>query len=121
MSRTRLVFAALLLLAVGSAQAQTVVINQRPEQKGTEVRVQIHISFFVAGAVNGTEASMKVQEDARKALYQSAAKECEVLQATIAGDCRLESVSVNMNRQVGQAQTEGVNATGNFAYKVTLK
>ncbi len=121
MSRTRLAFAALILLTIGSAQAQTVVINPRPEQKGSEVRVQVNISFFVAGAVNSSEASLKLQEDSRKALYQSAAKECEVLQATIAGDCRLEQVSVNMNRTFGQGQTEGVNASGNFTYKVTLK
>lgn len=44
-----------------------------------------------------------------------------MLQATIAGDCRLEQVSVNMNRTFGQGQTEGVNASGNFTYKVTLK
>ena len=123
MSRTGLVFAALVLLTIGGAQAQTVVIQQRPgapEQKN-EVRIQVNISFFVAGAVNSSDASLKIQEDARRALYQSAAKECEVLQSTIAGDCRLEQVSVNMNRTFGQGQTEGVNASGNFAYKVTLK
>jgi len=122
MARNRFILAALVLLAAGGAQAQTVVIQQqRPEQKGSEVRIQVNISFFVAGAVNSSEASLKLQEDSRKALYQSAARECEVLQATIAGDCRLESVSVNMNRTFGQGQTEGVNASGNFAYKVTLK
>ena len=121
MKTARFIFAAFVLLVVGGAQAQTVVIQQRPEQRGSEVRVQVNISFFVAGAVNNSEASLKLQEDARKALYQSAGKECEVLQTTMAGDCRLESVSVNMNRHFGQAQTEGVNATGNFAYKVTLK
>jgi hypothetical protein len=123
MNTARLVFAALGLLVVGGAQAQTqtVVIQQRPEQKGTEVRVQVNISFFVPGAVNNSEASLKVQEDARKALYQTAAKECEVLQATVANDCRLESVSINMNRNFGSSQTEGVTANGNFGYKVTLK
>jgi hypothetical protein len=121
MSRTGSVIAALVLLTIGGAQAQTVVINQRAEQKGGEVRVQVSISFFVAGAVNNSEASLKLQEDARKALYQSAGKECEVLTATIAADCRLESLNVNMNRTFGQSQTEGVNATGNFGYKVTLK
>ncbi len=121
MKMARLFFVAFALLAIGGAQAQTVVINQRPEQKGGEVRIQVNISFFVAGAVNSSEASLKLQEDSRKALYQSAAKECEVLQATMAADCRLESVSVNMNRTFGQGQTEGVNASGNFAYKVTLK
>ena len=123
MSRLGLTIAALALLTIGGAQAQTVVIQQRPgapEQKN-EVRIQVNIGFFVAGAVNSSEASLKIQEDARRALYQSAAKECEVLLSTIAGDCRLEQVSVNMNRTFGQGQTEGVNASGNFGFKVTLK
>ena len=102
MKLKRTLFAALIAgLAFGSAQAQTVVINQRPEQKGSEIRIQVNISFFAPGAVNSSEASLKLQEDSRKALYQSAARECEVLQATIAGDCRLEQVGVKMNRTFG--------------------
>lgn len=123
MSRTGLVLAALVLLTIGGAQAQTVVIQQRPgapEQKN-EVRVQVNVSFFIPGAVNGSEASLQAQEQARRSIYESAARECEVLKAALASECRLETLGVNINRNYGQPQNEGFTATGNFAYKVTLK
>jgi hypothetical protein len=123
MARAHSILAALVLLMIGSAQAQTVVIQQRPgasEQKN-EVRVQVNVSFFVPGTVNGSEASLKAQEQARRSLYESAAHECDVLKAVLASDCRLETLGVNINRNYGQPQNEGFTATGNFAYKVTLK
>jgi hypothetical protein len=123
MARVRSMVAALVLLAAGGAQAQTVVIQQRPgapEQKN-DVRVQVNVSFFVPGTVNGSEASLQAQEQARRSLYESAAHECEVLKAVLASDCRLETLGVNINRNYGQPQNEGFTATGNFAYKVTLK
>jgi hypothetical protein len=113
----------LLFLAVGSVDAQQITIQNRPapvESKG-EIRVQVNISFFVPGLVNSTEASLKAQEDARSALYNSAGHECDVLRAAIASDCRIESVSVNINRNYGQPQNEGFTAQGNFGFKVTLK
>jgi len=123
MSRISLTIAALALLSIGGAQAQTVVIQQRPgapDQKN-EIRVQVNVSFFIAGSVNGTESSLKSQEQARQSLYESAGHECEVLKATLASECRLETLSVNVNRNYGNPQNEGFTATGNFVYKVTLK
>jgi hypothetical protein len=115
--------AAFALLAGGSVAAQTVVIQQRPGVPETknEVRVQVNVSFFVPGAVNGTDASLKTQEQARRSLYESAAHECDVLKAVLASDCHLESLGVNINRNFGQPQNEGFTASGNFAFKVTLK
>ncbi len=79
------------------------------------------MSFFVSGAVDASEASLKAQQDARSALYKSAATECDLLRAAIAAECRLEPVGVNINRQYGQQQHEGFTANGNFSLKVTLK
>ena len=121
--RSLLLVASLLLMVGGSVDAQQITIQNRPptpEQKG-EIRVLVNIGFFVPGLVNGSEASLKAQEDARSALYHSAARECEVLKAAIATECRIESVNVNINRNYGQPQNEGFTANGNFGYKVTLK
>lgn len=111
------------VLLVGGVEAQQITIQNRPnlaEQKG-EIRVQVNMSFFVPGAVNGSEASLKSQEDARSALYRAAAHECEVLKAAIASECRVESLNVNINRNYGQPQNEGFTANGNFGYRVMLK
>jgi hypothetical protein len=75
----------------------------------------------VPGATNGSEASLKIQEQARRSLYESAAHECDVLRTVLATECRLETLNVNINRSYGQPQNEGFTATGNFGFKVMLK
>jgi hypothetical protein len=90
----------LVLLGVSSGAQQQITIQNRPpapEQKG-EIRIQVNMNFFVPGAVNNMEESLKAQEDARKALYMSAGRECEVLKAALASECHIESVNVNINR-----------------------
>ena len=49
-----------------------------------------------------------------------AAKECDVLRETLARDCRLESVTTNLNRQTGQG-VEGYNVSGQMSLQITLK
>lgn len=120
----RLTLAAIaVLFLIGPSAAQQIVIQQRPggpEPKG-EVRVQVNMNFFVNAPTNDTEASVKAQENARRVLYDRAARECDLLKATLASECRLESVNVSMNRNYGGAQPEGFNANGSFSFKVTLK
>jgi hypothetical protein len=49
-----------------------------------------------------------------------ASGECALAEQVLAKTCRLESVNVNIARQVG-AQAEGYTACGNFTLRVTLK
>lgn len=113
------------LLVTGSGIAQQPVIERRMETTGLarsgEVRVSVNMSFFVPSSVSDTDAATKAQEQARRVLYENAARECELLRATIAAECRLESVNVNMNRNYPGNQPEGFNANGNFGFRVTLK
>lgn len=108
---------------VAPSGAQQLVIQQRPggsDLRG-EVRIQVNMNFFVTVPTSNTEAAVKAQENARRVLYDSAGRECELLKAVIASECRLESVNVNMNRNYGNQQPEGFNANGSFAYRVMLK
>ena len=124
MLRIALLVTSCMLFATGSVAAQQIVIQQRPgpgqEPKG-EIRVQVNMNFFVPGAVSRTETSLNTQEQARRALYESAGRECEVLRAVLASECRMESVNVNINHSRGQPQNEGFTANGSFSYKVMLK
>jgi hypothetical protein len=124
MLRQSTVAAIAALILAGPSAAQQVVIQQRPiaasEVKG-EVRVQVTMSFFVQAPMNDSEAAVKAQENARRTLYDSAGRECELLRAVIASECRMESININMNRNYGQQQGDGFNANGNFAFRVTLK
>lgn len=128
MLRSFSIVTALALLTASAAPAQQLVIEQRPGApstlRGTEVRVGVNMSFFVPSVTSDSEAATKAQEQARRILYESAGRECDVLKATIASECRIEGINVNMNRnQVypGSNQPEGFNANGNFAYKVLMK
>ncbi len=113
-----MIAAAALAAQVSGAAAQPAFMP-RPDAARGEVRVQVNVNFFVAGTVNQSAESLQAQENARRSLYERAGKECEVLKATLAGECRLISVNVNINRQFGQQ--EGFNANGSFAFAITPK
>ena len=85
------------------------------------VRVQTSINFFVAGPSGDSEEAQKLRERARRAVYEMAAHECDVLREVLARDCRMESVNTNVNRQFGSQQTEGFNISGTMAFQITLK
>jgi hypothetical protein len=114
----------MLLLSASAGADQRVIIDpgRKPAAFNSEVRVNVSLNFFVPVPLDNTDALAKAQERARRMLYESGSKECELLQATIAGECRLEGISVNvrMNRSYGQ-QGPGLNASGNFNYRITLK
>ncbi len=117
--------ASLILAAVLAASAVTQPLAQdRPlqsERREQPVRIQVAMNFFVAGSTNETTAEPEaVRERARRIVYEMASKECVVLQSVLAKDCRLENVTVNVNRQMGQ-QVEGYMVSGNMTYSVTLK
>ena len=89
------------------------------------VRVQLGISFFMPGPTNDGEEATKIRDRARRTIYEMAGRECGVLQDTLASECRLESITVNLNRQVqpmGQmGQSEGFLANGQLGFQITLK
>ena len=45
----------------------------------------------------------------------------DLLRDVIAKDCRMESVSNNINRQFGNQQQEGFTITGSMSFQITLK
>src|SRR5215207_9666744 len=93
--------------AVAQSPSQRVVIERgpsTPRQDGI-VRIQMTVQLFLAGPTDDSDEAEKQRERARRALYNLASKECDVLREAIAGDCRLETVNVNLNRQSsGQTQ-----------------
>ncbi len=124
MSRTiRLTVVAAVMFAA-PAMAQSIVIQPRAaasaDTKG-DVHVNIGMNFFVAAPTDDSEAAVKAQEQARRALYESAARECDLLRAVIASECRLESININVNRNYGNQTPQGFNANGNFRFLIKLK
>jgi hypothetical protein len=93
------------------------------------VRVQLGINFFLAGPTNDSDEAAKIRDRARRMVYDMAGRECGVLLDTIAAECRLESITLNVNRQVtpmgqmGQMgqQAEGFVANGQLGFQITPK
>jgi hypothetical protein len=114
----------LLLMAPAFAQTgQRVIVEQAgvsPRQEGS-VRVQSSINFFVPGPTGEGEEAQKLRDRARHAVYELAARECDLLRDVLAKDCRLESINSNINRQFGQQQQEGLNVNGTMSLQITLK
>src|SRR5215472_7169136 len=96
------------MLLAGPARAQ-MVSPLTGQHQDVPVRVQNNFNFFVPGPNNDSEESRKSRDNARRAIYEMAAKECDLLREVLAKDCRLESVSSNINRQFGPQQPDGYN------------
>jgi hypothetical protein len=113
------------------ATAQTIVINPNktgvlpPTSSAQQVRVSLGVSMFVAAPTDDSEMALKAQEDGRKLIYEAAGHECELLRATIASDCHLDSINlnvqrVNANQNFGQ-RGDGYNINGNMSYSILTK
>jgi hypothetical protein len=84
------------------------------------VRVQMSIQLFMSGPTDDSDEADKQRERARRALYNLASKECDVMREVIARDCRLDSININLNRQ-GNAQMQGYFVNGSMGFHITLK
>lgn len=130
------------LLLIASATAQTLTPSVEGPVRGVFqtggsqlrqdgfVRVQSSLNFFVPGPTGDSEEAQKLREKARSLIYQTAARECDLLKETLAKDCRLESVNSNINtnrpygqwqQPYGQTQPEGFTINGSMSFQVTLK
>jgi hypothetical protein len=119
----------------GAASAQTAPAQTAPANAATssarpvagdQVRINLNLTTFVAAPTDNSEQSLKAQADGRRKVYELAASECGVLRQTLASDCRLESINVNVqrvaaNRNFNMSQDEGFNITGNVSFRIVTK
>jgi hypothetical protein len=116
----------LLLLAPAAVQAQgqrvSVEQSNGSLHQESPVRVQSNVNLFVPGPTGEGDEADKLRERARRMVYDMAAHECDLLRNTLAKDCRLESITSNLNRQpqFGQQQ-DGYVVSGNMTLQITLK
>jgi hypothetical protein len=112
--------AASALFLVAPTTAQTVGQASGLRQE-TPVRVQNNFNFFVPGPSGDSEEARKSRDNARRSIYEIAAKECDLLREVLAKDCRLESISSNIGRQYGPQQPEGYTVNGSMSFQILLK
>lgn len=129
MAMFRFLISSALLLCVSAASAQTAAVGVAQARAqlagmGEQVRVSLSINIFVPTPEDEGAQALKAQEDARKMIYEAATRECETLRATIASDCRLESINVNVQRMLanqGYGQRNGYNISGSMSYRIGVK
>jgi hypothetical protein len=119
-------FATIMFVIAGALAVRaetTIVVNpkDRPMTMGAEqVRVSVGINMFVA-VTDGGEQAIKAQEDARRVVYDLAARECAVLRDALASECHLESINVNVQRNQFGQQRDGLNVNGNVGFRIVPK
>lgn len=113
-----------------SATAQSPVLQDgrvqaifQPGRQDGFVRVESSLNFFVPALRAIVKTPQKSREKARRMIYETAARECDLLKETLAKDCRLENINSNIstNRQYGGAQQEGFTINGSMSFQITLK
>lgn len=91
------------------------------QQRADTVRVQVAINFFMPGPTDEGEEADKIRDLARRSVYEMAGKECDVLRATIAEECRLESININLHRQARPNMPDGYNISGSLGFRIQTK
>jgi hypothetical protein len=109
------------LLLMAPVAAQTVGQSAGQHQE-TWVRVQTNFNFFVPGPTGDSDEARKASENARRSIYEMASRECDLLRAVLAKDCRLEQVSSSIGREFGrQQQQDGFSVNGSLNLSITVK
>jgi len=68
------------------------------------------------------DEARKSSENARRSIYEIAARECELLREVLAKDCHIEQVSSTIGREFGrQQQQDGFSVNGSLNLSITVK
>lgn len=118
------VLMSVLALGLGPTSAQESASRKAmlsaASMQGEQVRVNMSLNMFVPGPSGLSEAGVQAQEQARKAVYALAVRECDLILDAIGSQCRIENLNISVNRHQGQ-QPEGFQVGMNAAFRVTLK
>jgi hypothetical protein len=109
--------------ALAAHAETTIVVNPKDRpmtMEAEQVRVSVGINMFVP-VTGGGEQAIKAQEDARRVVYDLAARECAVLRDALASECHLESINVNVQRNQFGQQRDGLNVNGNVGFRIVPK
>jgi hypothetical protein len=84
--------------------------------------VTVTYAFSLPVKSNDVDSQRAAMEQSRTMLYLMTAKECDMLQATIAISCQLDRLNVQSNvARHGRPGEETINVSANAQFKVALK
>lgn len=96
-----------------AALADPAPVRAAPLRVESSLNVQVPLSPGTT-----SDEQIRQSEEARKALYQTAARECALLQDVFKIECRLQSVRVMSNIQSRNSAGDFVNVNGSFSYEL---
>jgi len=125
----RMTISALLLVAAPmSAIAQERVVVQSPavtdimsKRPNEIVRINVNVNFQISAAADLSDDAEKARENARRAIYEMAKRECVIILELMAQECRLESVNVNFQRQTHIQWPQGYAVNGSISLRAIPK
>jgi hypothetical protein len=120
-----------LAASFATAAPAEIVIRSPNEVSGTpatadQARITVNLNTFVPAPNDNSDQAQKAEESGRRTVYEFAEHECTILRDTIASECRLESINVNMQRvapspNFAQARPDGFNINAAMNFRIAPK
>ena len=115
--------AGLLVATVVSAVAQTNPALSPAAKAGSNrsapLRIQTQTQYVLHGSGAGTLEDQRVlQENLRRAIYETAAKECELLNSIFHGECRLVSLNASSNALDRGMGSDSATGNGGATFEI---
>jgi hypothetical protein len=115
---------AVLVTSGGLPWASRTLLAQQPASEPRERSIEVSVTYSLLVPIKPDDqpGQREALEAGRRALYEMAASECQVLEATIASSCRLERLNLHSSVQrQGAAGQSTAQLGANASYRVGLK
>jgi len=116
-------FAVLVLATAVSAVAQTNLPSSQAAKSGSNraapIRIQTQTQFGLQRSGASTlEDQRLLQENLQRAIYETAAKQCAILNAVFRGECRLVSLNAGSNALDRGLGSESASRNGGATFEI---
>jgi hypothetical protein len=121
-------FVSLVFLSAFPALSQTITIARDPTLPGfrapntfdpSATRIQVSIGVTRPSSTATTQDQLAAQEELRRLLYESAARECGVIGDTFKAECRIASLNISSN--ANNRGNDGIFANANVTFELGKK
>ena len=90
-----------------------------------QAHITLNTNRFVPAPSDNSEQASKAEADGRRMIYELAGRECGILRDTIASDCRIQSININILRlppnQNSAPRADGFNVNASIVLRIVPK
>jgi hypothetical protein len=92
---------------------------------GGQARITLSTNRFVPAPSDNSDQASKAEADGRRMIYDLAGHECGILRDTIASDCHIESININIMRLPlnpnATSRPDGFNVNASIVLRIVPK